>query len=105
MMWVVRIGVTIFTLPFFVVGASLAFGGGFLGGFGWFGTLFGIAFMAVPAMMLIFIWSAKPGKPAKAPQPAPITPPTPPMPQKVSCTYCGRPRPASAVDCPSCGAH
>ena len=117
MLWVVRIGMTIFTLPFFAAGIGMVFGVGMFGergdGFGWFIRLFGLGFMAVPTMMLFGVWMAKPRAsrlkftdvppppdPAPASQTAATINPVP----RISCRYCGRARPVDSTACPSCGA-
>jgi hypothetical protein len=111
MVWVVRVGITLFLVPFFVVGFGLLFGGPMFGGFGWFGPLLGLPFVAVPGMMLLSVWIS-PGKAGVAtpngmaggrsepPSTVQIVPETP----ATVCTYCGAHRRAEALRCESCGA-
>ncbi len=99
--WAVRIAVTLFVVPFFVVGFGLLFGGGMFGGVGSFGSLFGLPFIAIPALMLFVVWTAKPAA-------GPLGRKGPFFAPEVGrrwCAYCGREREVSTQSCPSCGAH
>lgn len=103
--WGMRIFVTLFTVPFFVVGFAMLFGGIKVGGLGWFGAAFGLPFIAVPSIMLIGVWFGTDRK--TPPQPAePERQPTASIQpvQMVNCRYCGRARHATDTRCPSCGA-
>lgn len=104
MRWAVRIFVTLFTLPFFAVGFGMIGGGGILGGFGWFGVLFGVAFVAVPALMLMAVWFGMGKKPAMMAERLSRVGSAMPPEATVACKYCGRQRSAVATACPSCGA-
>ncbi len=112
--WVFRICITIFLLPFLGVGLSLVAGGGFAGsrggllaGFGAFGVVVGLAFLAIPVLMLFVIWTSDFKQPAKFDR-TPIEPPENPTQHTASpmrsCNYCKRPRPATEPTCPACGA-
>lgn len=129
LLWIIRLGVTAFTLPFFAIGFGMLFGFGFLG-FGLFGrpsdhatsisligALFGLPFIAVPAIILAAVWLSPlrrpaaphtpiPPPPSSNPSTPPASPPshTPHSTPIFSCPYCGRARSFPANPCPSCGA-
>lgn len=113
LLWVMRIGVTLFLIPFFTVGFGMLTGGGFFvagpfdGGFGPL-RLFGLPFVAVPAIMLIAVWSMSPktpNQPARRDDSFPDSPAPPPPLVRVPCAYCGGPRDPADARCQSCGGH
>lgn len=112
MLWVMRIGITLFLIPFFTVGWGMLTGGSFFPGGPDFGAptgfrLFGLPFVAVPAMMLIAVWSMSPkphNTPARRDDPFPEPPAAPPV-VRVPCAYCGGPRDPADTRCSSCGGH
>lgn len=98
--WVIRIGFTVFAIPFLIIGLSMVLGGGTFGGFGWFGSLFGLPFIAVPVIMIAAVWlSPKRTQTSSGTAPESAPPPLP------ACSYCGRPRLQGSVRCESCGGH
>jgi len=116
MLWVMRIGMTLFLIPFFTVGWGMLTGGSFFPGGPDFGAptgfrLFGLPFVAVPAVMLIAVWSMSPRSPHQParrddafPEPPPAPPVAPPT-VRVPCAYCGGPRDPADTRCSSCGGH
>lgn len=115
MAWIVRIGVTLFVVPFMIIGVGLTLGGGFLGeSMGVLGMLIGLPFIAVPGMMLASVWLGRPGPKPRVPGETMVVPPTgqamapmaeaPAMPVATNCGYCGRARTPAELTCPGCGA-
>lgn len=115
MKWATRICITVFLLPFFGVGLFLTVGGGFAGsqggmltGLGVFGILIGLAFLALPTLMLIGVWSSSFKGPAAGVQAS--SEPSAPEREELAkiamqtCSYCSRSRPVTETMCPSCGA-
>ena len=100
MIWAVRIAVTLFVVPFFVVGFGMLFAGQHFGGLGGFGALFGLPFIAIPALMLVAVWTAKPMAHVRGVTGLVTTPEA----ERRRCEYCGRQREVREVACPSCGA-
>jgi len=103
-LWAIRIGFSIFLIPFLIIGFGMIFGGAFFGGFGWLGVILGLSFLAVPLMMLAAVWFI-PMKNPPSNSVVPLPPAAAAGESARSCAYCGRPRAASANICDSCGAH
>ena len=100
--WGLRVFVTLFTIPFFVIGFGMLVGGARVGGVGWFGSILGLPFIAVPALMLIGIWV---GTGRRSRLPGQIgTSQARERARRVNCAYCGRARNEADSACPSCGA-
>lgn len=100
--WGVRIFVTLFTIPFFVIGFGVLFSGVRFGGVGWFGSMLGLPFIAVPSLMLIGIWLGT-GRTVPLPRPHGTPQPRDSV-RLLNCEYCGRARQPSDPRCSTCGA-
>ncbi|MBL0926888.1 MAG: hypothetical protein IBJ11_04445 [Phycisphaerales bacterium] len=104
-----RVLITVFMLPFFAVGLSMCVGGSlFIGqtrGISLLGSVFGLAFLALPLLALINVWSGKrpPSRPAAVPNADEQAPPEPASAAR-ACAYCGRLRPLGPGVCDGCGA-
>jgi hypothetical protein len=105
--WVIRIGFTVFAIPFLIIGLLMLFGGGVIGSqfssFGWLGSLFGLPFIAVPIIMIAAVWLS-PMRPKSTDAAAAAASPSPSSGTPTACAYCGRPRPSATTACESCGA-
>lgn len=53
LLWAIRIGMTLFLAPLFVIGFGLLIGGAMFGGLGWLGSLFGLPRIAVLSITLV----------------------------------------------------
>ncbi len=100
-----RIGITVFIIPFLLIGFGMLFGGGFFGGFGWFAAILGLPFIALPIIMLAAIWLSPSKQTQRFDATAVLPPPTDAHESTRPCAYCGRPRAAASNTCDSCGAH
>lgn len=111
--WAFRICITLFLLPFFGVGLVLVTGGGIAGsqgglftGLGVFGVLIGLAFLGVPTLMLILVWTSSfkgPGAGSRGELKVQTTNEASNVAMQ-TCSYCQRPRPVAEATCPACGA-
>jgi hypothetical protein len=107
----IRILVTIFCLPFFVLGLSMLLGTGAFGsplgnlGPGMSGGIhiFAIGFLAVPTLIVIVVWLAKPSRTNSAA--SPLRDASTSHVLTTTCSYCGLPRAINPpTRCEGCGA-